>query len=431
VLVLKEARLLFDLPKRLWFAMAHLAQTHSRPGAVLHTKSEKEELQEQLATTKKSKRDALVSGNLQEAAKQELRAANLTLALRELDLEHLEASSASQPNPVAVAQAKVAVAQAKQEAAEARKDPVAVAEAKLAVATAKEEVVVAIAQAKVAVAQAKQEAVEAGKDPVAVAEAKVAVAEERWLHASDKDKTLLKDILDAARSRAVPASFSAKAEGVAMEHVFKPQGSDFRFVISSVPDAARRFRAQACLDTGSSFTLIMPRRKIAQMGLKCLGPTTPVVANCATGACQLYPYEAVEVSCPDLDKSATMLVYGVSPQQVYGSDQPPETGRKRKSTVELTPKKVTLASTATEQLQTPPRKKTTRNSFSISPCKLDEGAVIDAEILIGRPGLENLGLELDFQRSRVRRVKALPRVRTLHKRGVPSPSQRRPKRRKL
>eukprot|EP00961_Rhodomonas_salina_P006812 92368-Rhodomonas_salina.1 len=54
-----------------------------------------------------------------EAAKQEQHAANLTWALRELDLEHLEAPSASQPNPVAVAQAKVAVAQAKQEAAEA------------------------------------------------------------------------------------------------------------------------------------------------------------------------------------------------------------------------------------------------------------------------------------------------------------------------
>eukprot|EP00961_Rhodomonas_salina_P293680 3933938-Rhodomonas_salina.2 len=161
-----------------------------------------------------------------------------------------------------------------------------------------------------------------------------------------------------------------------MEHVFKPQGSDFLFVISSVPDAALRFRAQACLDTGSSFTLIMPRRKIAQMGLKCLGPTTPVpvVANCATCACQLYLYKAVEVSCPDLAKSATMLVYGVSLQQVYGSDQPPETGRKRKSTVELTPKKVTLTSTATEQLQTLPQRRTTRNSFSISPCKLDEGA---------------------------------------------------------
>eukprot|EP00961_Rhodomonas_salina_P083023 1115561-Rhodomonas_salina.1 len=102
-------------------------------GAVLHTKSEKDELQEQLATTKKRKRDALVSGNLQEAAKQELHAANLTLALRKLDLEHLEAPSASQPNPVAVAQAKVAVAQAKREAAEAGKDPVAVAQAKVTV----------------------------------------------------------------------------------------------------------------------------------------------------------------------------------------------------------------------------------------------------------------------------------------------------------
>eukprot|EP00961_Rhodomonas_salina_P291568 3932115-Rhodomonas_salina.1 len=75
-------------------------------GAELHAKSEKEELREQLAITKKNIRDARISGNVQEAAQQQLCAANLTLALREVDLENLETSSDSQLNPVAIAQAK-------------------------------------------------------------------------------------------------------------------------------------------------------------------------------------------------------------------------------------------------------------------------------------------------------------------------------------
>lgn len=177
-----------------------------------------------------------------------------------------------------------------------------------------------------------------------------------------------------------------------MDRFFCPSLDDCTFIIRM--NGVDQFSAQAFLDTGSSFDCILPRRKIAQLGLECKHPTCSERANCGCGPVDLYAYEGIEVVCPVLGKSAVLMVYGVHPSLL------PEGMCKVKK-----PNSSTSSSSSAQASTLSPRRHSSRASFPISPCKLNQGAVIDAEFLVGLPGLKKLGMVIDFAAKRVRAVK--------------------------
>lgn len=155
-------------------------------------------------------------------------------------------------------------------------------------------------------------------------------------------------------------------------------------------DEKSGFKSQCIFDSGSDYSLILPRRKIAQLGLRCMGAGS----NVNGGTTQLFPYQNVFVKIPSLDKSAALTVYGVSPQEVEAyriqeNIQP----------IQVDPIVTTI------QIESPPtrkRKSPRLLEMKVTPCKRGERDEIDSDVLIGRTGLIALQLCLDFSENIVK-----------------------------
>ena len=189
-----------------------------------------------------------------------------------------------------------------------------------------------------------------------------------------------------------------------LNSIFKSAVDEFPFLISNYQHDKKTFKAQCYIDSGSSFQCILTRRKIAQLGLKCRN-YPPERANCGGGIIYLYLYEPVCVEFLPLCKKASLDVYGVSPEDI------------RKEYPDFGSCQATSQTSATgEGPHSSPvpggRRKSSRISCQISPCRLNKAALIDAEILIGLPGLEKLGLVLDFPNKCIREAKSMKVART-------------------
>jgi hypothetical protein len=107
------------------------------------------------------------------------------------------------------------------------------------------------------------------------------------------------------------ASFSSEPS-MPLEPLFENSDHYPVFIYASPEDETFGFKSQCVFDSGSDYPLILPRRKIAQLSLKCLGSGCGVNG----GETDLFPFEAVVVKIPHLNKESALVVYGVSPQLV-------------------------------------------------------------------------------------------------------------------
>ena len=166
--------------------------------------------------------------------------------------------------------------------------------------------------------------------------------------------------------------------------------NEYVLLICKYPnDEKSGFKSQCIFDSGSDYSLILPRRKIAQR-LRCMGAGS----NVNGGTTQLFPYQNVFVKIPSLDKSAALTVYGVSPQEVEAyriqeNIQP----------IQVDPIVTTI------QIESPPtrkRKSPRLLEMKVTPCKRGERDEIDSDVLIGRTGLMDLRLCLDFSQNKIK-----------------------------
>lgn len=188
-----------------------------------------------------------------------------------------------------------------------------------------------------------------------------------------------------------------------LNSIFKSAHDEFPFLISSFQNDKKAFKAQCYVDTGSSFECILPRRKIAQLGLKCLNLPRER-ANCGAGVKYLYQYEPVYLEFTPLHKKALLDVFGISPEDIR--KEYPNFGSCQATT------QTSATGEGSHSSPVPGRRKSSRISCQISPCRLNKAALIDAETLIGLPGLEKLGLVLDFPNKCIREAKSIKVART-------------------
>jgi hypothetical protein len=178
---------------------------------------------------------------------------------------------------------------------------------------------------------------------------------------------------------------------VSLNRLYQTNNEYVLLICKDPNDEKSGFKSQCIFDSGSDYSLILPRRKIAQLGLRCMGAGS----NVNGGTTQLFPYENVFVKIPSLDKSAALTVYGVSPQEVDAY--------RIQENIQPLQVDPNVAVVTTNQIESPPTRKSPRLlEMKVTPCKRGERDEIDSDVLIGRTGLMDLRLCLDFSQNKIK-----------------------------